>query len=179
MRPLWQSRTHRGARLGAVPACALALALVAGAAAPGALAYFTTYVTAQGGYQVQLKAVQSTPTEEFANWTKTVVVTNDEASGGPCFVRARAYAGSQFGLSYQGDAWSPGADGWWYHVAPVAPGASTEQLQVQIDVPDGFTDDFNVTVVYETVAATEDSPFSAAWDAKLDVVSTTYGSEEA
>lgn len=130
---------------------ALAVVLVLVSSVSPALAYFTTYAAAKGGYKIELG--DSTIDEDFYDWTKRVTVSTTEDAQ-PVYVRARAYTGSQYTLYYSGINWNQGSDGWFYYSEIVYGGGVTEELLVRIaGVPeDKINDpDFNVTVVYETM----------------------------
>ena len=73
----------------------LAAVLVLSAAVPSAMAYFTTYTRAKGGYTIRLSRT-TTITEEYGDWQKSVTIQNTE--GGAVFVRARAYIGEASGI---------------------------------------------------------------------------------
>lgn len=131
----------------------LCAVLVAAASLPSALAYFTTYTRAQGGAVLHLGG-STHITEEFSNWTKRVVITN-EAGSQPVYVRARAFSGSQYPLTYsdEGGSWSAGDDGYYYYNQILNGGASTPELLIHIDgVPEKVAEElqFQVVVVYET-----------------------------
>ena len=159
----------------AAAACVLILCAGAGSA----WAYFTTYTEAQGGYAVRLGSL-STVTETLDSWTKHVVVTNDAASG-PVFIRAKAFAGSQYELAYSsaGGKWTLGADDFYYYSDIVEAGGSTEVLDIKIDnvpaeVKDG--DRFGVVVVYEsTPVVYKDGEAAADWAAGLVTGSAAEG----
>lgn len=160
----------------AMTACMLILSAGAGSA----WAYFTTYTEARGGYAIQLGS-QSTVTETLDRWTKHVTVTNDAASG-PVFIRAKAFAGSQYELVYSSGTgkWTEGADGYYYYSDIVEAGGSTEEaLDIRIDnVPDDVKDGdhFDVVVVYEsTPVVYKDGEASADWNAELVTGSTERG----
>ncbi len=143
---------------------ALAVIMVTSVSVPQAAAYFTTYTEAQGGYQVTIEP--ATVEERFYNWTKHVSVTNAE-DGQPVYVRARAFAGSQFHLQYSGDGWSYNPDdGYYYYADPLGPGESANELLVHIDnipLDPGDNDSFNVIVVYEYTHVkydSEDNPYA-------------------
>ncbi len=160
---------------------ALLLALVVCTAVGTAWAYFTTYAEARGGYPIELSepsepttTPEPTPSPEptppptpptpeeptppveetFSAWTKHVSITNNESF--PVFVRARAFCGSTYTLTYtapEGGWTGPDASGW-YEYGPLEAGASTKKLDIKIgNVPDDPEDGetFNVTVVYEYV----------------------------
>lgn len=153
---------------------ALAAALTLTASVGSAWAYFTTYAEARGSYTISLKGHETTVSENFSAWTKEVTVAND-ADSDPVYVRARAFCGSEYRLSYsdEGGRWSPAEDGYYYYDSILPGGASTEKLLVKIegipeDAEDG--DNFNVVVVYETAPVRYDEsgePY-ADWSAILD-----------
>ena len=148
----------------------LAVILVLTATIQPALAYFTTYTRAKGGYTIH-QGSTTTIDEEFDDWTKHLVITNKE--GKPVFVRARAFAGEAFTLEYSGGGWSDGGDGWWYYNAPLAAGESTAgALDIRINnVPQATAEaGFNVAVVYEStpVLYKPDGSAYADWSMILD-----------
>ena len=127
---------------------AAVLALAAGAQT--ALAYFTTYATAKGGYTIHLGETTSIE-ENFANWTKKVQVANTGSQ--PCYVRVKAFCGSQYTLTFTGDGWSAGEDGYWYYSAVIPAGGSSAELDIAIgNTPADEAEDFNVFVVQEAAA---------------------------
>lgn len=127
---------------------AAVLALAAGAQT--ALAYFTTYATAKGGYTIHLGETTSIE-ENFANWTKKVQVANTGSQ--PCYVRVKAFCGSQYTLTFTGEGWSAGEDGYWYYNAVIPAGGSSAELDISIgNTPVGEAEDFNVVVVQEAAA---------------------------
>ena len=127
----------------------LALALILTTAIPPALAYFTATTSAKGGYTVHLETTTSID-EGFKDWTKSVSVANTK--GEPVFIRARAYAGSAFSLTYSGSGWENRGDGWYYYTSPIAAGGATSPLNVTIgNIPRATeASGFNVAVVYES-----------------------------
>ena len=151
---------------------ALALLLVIGVSVPSAMAYFTAYTEAQGAQSLTLAPKTTFEETEVQNWTKHLVMQNTGES--PVYVRARAFAGSEFTLTYSGNGWSDGGDGYWYYGAILEAGQSSEELLVAIgnipqDVKEG--DGFNVAVVYEATPVRYDengNPY-ADWSVILDV----------
>lgn len=152
---------------------ALAIVLILATSISGALAYFTTYANAKGGYVIHL-GYDTEITETFSNWTKHVTITNREGSQ-PVYVRARAFSGSTYDLNYtdMSGKWSMGKDGYWYYEDVLYAGESSTELLVKINnVPDNVTDgaSFNVVVIYEATPVQYDAsgnPY-ADWNAKLD-----------
>ncbi|MCI9338386.1 MAG: hypothetical protein HFH93_12790 [Lachnospiraceae bacterium] len=168
---------------------AVALALVAGACAGSARAYFTTFATAKGGHQITVDT-KSQITEQFSDWTKRIRLDNTGTA--ECYVRVRVFAGSTYGLEYAGSpGWRDGGDGYWYYDEILPAGGSTGTLDVKItlptvtvedpalETPPPYTEDFNVVVIQECTAVlyTEDGVPYADWDAKLITDSDSYDRE--
>ena len=80
---------------------ALAVGLVCISSVQNANAYFTTYVTAKGGYEVSWEHHEKI-TEEFVDWNKYVTITSEEGSI-PVYVRVKAFAGSSYQLMKEPD----------------------------------------------------------------------------
>ena len=139
---------------------AAALTLTAGISAGTAMAYFTT---------------ETTPTEEFSNWTKHVTVKN--TGDFACFVRVKALAGEKYqdGLQYSDSdgKWTPGEEGYYYYSEPVAPGESSSLLDIKID-SNNTEDSFNVVVVQEStkVLYNENNEPYADWTQIADTSET-------
>lgn len=116
-------------------------------------AYFTTYVTAKGGYDLTWH--KETIKEEFGDWTKVITISS-ETDSIPVYVRARAFAGSTYSLTYEGEQWTQRQDGYFYYQNALYGGKTTDELKVKIDKvplrPDEGAN-FNVIVIYETVPA--------------------------
>ena len=66
---------------------ALVFTLIICATIQPAIAYFTTFVTAKGGYVIKLGDTTRVK-ETFSNWTKGVTIHND-ADSEPVFIRAK------------------------------------------------------------------------------------------
>ena len=94
---------------------AAALTLTAGLSVGSAMAYFTTYVTAQGGQELSLGFTEVIPDEEVSDWTKHIKIEN--TGDYECYVRVKVFAGSQYqeGLVYSDESgkWTPGDDGYY------------------------------------------------------------------
>lgn len=148
---------------------ALALILVLGANLRGAMAYFTTYVVAEGGYPIRLGSSDDFH-EEISNWTKRLSVEISEDSEDAVYVRARGFCGSLYTLSYDDVAgnWTDGGDGWYYYNILLHPGEGTTVLDVHIEGVPAEPEEgegFHVVVVYETtpVQYREDGTPYADW----------------
>ena len=154
---------------------ALAVGLVCISSVHSANAYFTTNVTAKGGYEVSWKHQESIE-ERFENWSKYVKITS-EAGSVPVYVRVKAFAGSTYQLTYEGSQWTE-KDGYYYYNSALPGGEATEELRIgigniSVNLKDGMN--FNVVVVYETIPAQYGvDPWNADWTQKK-VSQTTYG----
>lgn len=131
---------------------ALSIVLILATSMNSALAYFTTYAEAKGGYTIHLGGTNIE--EQFSNWTKHVTITS-EPNSQPVYVRAKAFAGGQYELSYGGKGWTQGDDGYYYYDEILRAGEATTELLIKInDVPESAVegDHFNVIVIYETTS---------------------------
>ena len=154
----------------------LALALVLSMGIGTAWSYFTATTRAAGEMWVHLDTTTDIEEPTVVNGEKHIVITNDEGSE-PVYVRARAFAGASAGeLTYSGEGWTDGGDGWYYYGSILEGGDASEELLVRIsalledkdDLEDG--DNFNVVVVYESTPVQYDAdgvPF-ADWSLILD-----------
>lgn len=116
------------------------------------LAYFTTYASAKGGYELAA-GPETEIHEEIDGLKKHIRIEN--TGEGDCFVRVKAFAGSVTDIMYSagGGDWQEGEDGYWYYNAILAPGEITGELTASITVPEGMADDFNVVVIQECTPA--------------------------
>ena len=180
----------------AIAAAIVMMVLVALSATVGTtLAYFTTYASAKGSIEISLEE-QTTIKEDFDSWVKHLTIANNGTDSRPVFVRAKAFAGEEYTLTYSGSGWSQGADGYYYYgTAPTGdlaeakggtilmPGKETSQLDVTIsDVPAGAKpgDNFNVVIVYETTPVLYDEsgePY-ANWNNILDNGNLSEGGDQ-
>lgn len=137
-----------------------ALLMVIGATIRPAMSYFTTYVTAKGGYVVHLQE-DSEIHETAVGLEKTVVIENTDEKV-PVYVRAKAIASSQYTPNVTpGDNWSEEIDGWYYYENILNPGDKTSEdnpLLITVTTPKvpvnekesvNF-DNINVVLVYES-----------------------------
>ncbi len=169
----------------------LVFALVLCASIQPAIAYFTTYVRAQGGYPVSLGDT-TTITEEYGGGVKHVTIKNLEGSE-PVFIRAKVIGTdtdekATYTVISSDQTWTtkPDAEGYYYFgksasdLTPVEGGKTTTPLDVEIKFPENPEegDRFSVTVIYESTPVRYDAKGnpSANWNAKIiDVGSTTGG----
>lgn len=153
---------------------AAAFACIATAVIRPAWSYFTTYATAKGTVTLHL-GDETEIREEFSSWSKRLSISNSDDSK-PVWIRARAYCGSAYTLTYSDESglWTPDADGFYYYQNPVPAGGVTENLVVHID-GEGLTEttdpaSFNVVVVYEStpVLYHEDGSPYADWTSTVN-----------
>ena len=135
----------------------IAVLMILVASVPSALAYFTTYVYAEGKKKVVLGDRTTIQEPAVDEWVKQIQITADESSE-PVYVRAKAFAPDDYVLSYEDSTdWQPGSDdGFWYYKNPISKGQTTDILKVHIKMKDGTKpsagtegETFNVVVVYE------------------------------
>lgn len=150
----------------------LALVLALSLCVQGAMAYFTTYVVAEGGKTIHLGR-KTEIEEDVSDWTKSVVIknvgdTSADTRDNPCYVRVKYFAGSQYILTpTPGSGWSQGADGYWYYAPILNLGESTTPLKIHIDFDqEKVPEDFNVVVIHENtdVLYAEDGTPYADWN---------------
>lgn len=156
-------------------AAATALVLLAAAMVGPAYAYFTTYVAAEGGFQLKF-GTTTTITETFDNWTKHVTINN--VGDNPCFVRVAVFGPEGYSLEVVGEGWSDGGDGYWYYDAVLEAGASTPVLDVKISAPveiDGTT--FSVVVVHESTIVSNADGTAGDWSVVDSTASETLVKE--
>lgn len=146
------------------------------------LAYFTTYATAKGYVEVSLEE-QTTIDETFGSWTKHLTIANQGNDSRAVYVRAKAFGGEQYTLTYSGSGWSQNADGYYYYDSILNPGQTTSTLDVKISgIPDSAKDgdNFNVVVIYETTPVLYDAqgkPY-ADWNNILDNGNLSEGGDQ-
>lgn len=166
---------------------AVALGMVASLTVKGALAYFTTYVSAGGSHVVTLGS-QTEIHEDLSDMTKHISITNTSQIN-DCFVRVKVFYGGDVNVTYHdksesGNLWTYSKeDGYWYYGPILAAGESTEILDVKIeDLPEDFDrDSFNVVVIQECtpVVYDEDGNPTADWKNVFSAYQKTAGGEEA
>jgi hypothetical protein len=141
----------------------LAVVLVLSSGIGSAIAYFTTYATARGGYVIHL-GDRTEIEEQWDQGQKIVRISNVAQPGTengqyPVFVRARAFYDSELTVSYSSDpegAWQE--DGaYWYYQTALYTGDTSGSLKIRVlakeneKIRPGETAD--VIVVYESVPA--------------------------
>lgn len=133
----------------------LALVLALSLCVQGAMAYFTTYVVAEGGKTIRLGR-KTEIHEEVSNWTKSITIQNvgdtDPTTGDTdCYVRVKYFAGNAYQLTPEaGEDWQAGNDGYWYYAKPLKLGETTSALKIKINFDqENIPEDFNVIVIHE------------------------------
>ncbi len=152
----------------------IAVVLVGSVSVQSAMAYFTTYVKAEGGYEITL-GDETEIEEDVKDMTKSISIKNTGETD--CYVRVKVFCGSQLNISYSGAVdgsgnqyWTLDDDGYWYYKDILKVGESSEVLNAKIELPEDYKDTFNVIVVQECtpVQYKEDGTAYADWNAKID-----------
>lgn len=159
----------------------LAIVLILSASLGTALAYFTSYAGANGGYIIHLG--HETEIEETVEGNvKSVSIKNTpdpDTDDGlyPVFVRAIVYAGNDVSITVAGTGWHQEDDTWYYDSA-LYTGESTSTLNITVEPAENAGvrpgDPIDVLITYESVPAafTEsgDPDFATAWSNAEDIV---------
>lgn len=145
----------------------LAFALAAGTRVPDALAYFTSYASAEGRVQVGLTFSETETGDDVSDWTKHISVTNTGTV--PCYVRVKVLVSEKYGkyVSYSSQSegsWTLEEDGYWHYSSVLNPGETASELLALLDrtalgqdTENGEEQEFNVIVVQEHTAVLYDS----------------------
>lgn len=164
---------------------AAAVILLAGTTLGKAIAYFTTYVVAEGGRELKLGFTTTEPIENIVPGAKEITIKNTGAND--CYVRVKVFAGNEYTLTFMEDKsdahWKAGKDGYYYwtEILPAGPegqGGMTGTLKIKIDCGDTTMDSFNVIVVQECTPVTfgengEQLTWNKVdWDRTADVIKT-------
>ena len=151
----------------------LVAVMVLPAGIKGTLAYFTTYVRAEGGYIIEA-GYETEIEEKFYDWQKEITISCKSGSQ-PVYVRARAFCGDEYKLLYADPdgKWTQGQDGYWYYKDILNGGETAKPLLIKIEnVPEEVKEsaEFNVVVIYEYTPVRYDQngdPY-ADWSAKTE-----------
>ena len=166
---------------------AVSFLLIACLGVGSAMAYFTTYAVAQGGYPISLGFTETEIEEEV---TDKKVVTIKNTGDFECFIRIKALVGDKYksNLTYtetlaQGESakWILGEDGYYYYRDVLKPGETSKALVVSFSFPKDTeaSDEFNVIIIQEEtkVLYKENGTPYADWDKLADVVQSEYQKE--
>lgn len=174
----------------------LVFALIITATIQPAIAYFTTYVRAEGGYTISIGDTTKIR-EDYSDWTKHVYISNEENSE-PVYIRAKVIYTGSYSLSISGDNWIYDNDDEYYYYSSkydaetkeydliaLVGGTETNELTVSIvGIPEKNTEayaqlrdgeGFSVTVIYEStpVRYNSDGTEYALWDKKIEKYDVT------
>lgn len=149
-------------------------------------AYLTSYVTATGGVKIEVGCISGVGIDEnFNNGKKYINVQNTTLKD--CYIRVKIIAPESITTELQfNDAsgkWSKNEeDGYWYYSDILAPGVSTETLEVDLNnimeekrniaqTDTSLNVDFNIAVVSEStiVYYEEDGNPYADWERRINI----------
>ena len=150
----------------------LALTLVLNIDVSSSHSYFTTYVSAAGGYTNELHLVKTKTDETFDGGAKHITIQNiGEAD---CYVRVRVLSGLLVGLEYEDPTGNWVQDGeYWYYMPILKAGAESDELKAKITPMPGMDQNYNVVVEQECIpvkyvngAAVPNGSDNPGWSAK-------------
>lgn len=155
----------------------LTLLLIFCVSVTSAMAYFSTYVTAESGKVIQLGESVDFHEEKTVGGGKHVVITAEKGSD-PVFVRVTAFVPSDVEGTYRysGENWTQGKDGYWYYGSPIKDGesASIDITIDQVELEKTGRESFDLVVIYEYVPAKfSGGKLIADWNASYEVKSDT------
>ena len=115
---------------------AAAAALAAGLSVGSALAYFTSYCTAEGAVAMDMGFTRTEIHEEVQEGKH---ITVENVGDYDCFVRVRAFAPDSVTLTYSAEegGWTDGGDGYWYYDGILPAGSTTSEILVSYTLPAG------------------------------------------
>lgn len=129
---------------------AATLALTGTLSVGSAMAYFTSYSTAEGSVKINMGFTETVPHEEVDSGGKHVTIEN--TGDYDCFVRVKAFAPVELTYSAPDGGWSEGEDGYWYYDEILPAGqTTTKELNITYEFPEGKEkpEEFNVIVIQE------------------------------
>lgn len=149
---------------------AAALVLISTIGIGSAMAYFTTYVVADGGVKVSMGSTTTVPEEDVVKGQKVIQIKNE--GDYECWVRIKVFAGSEHEFLYADESgkWTPGADDYYYYKDIVPVDGLTDELKVTItelleaDKDPEVDEAFNVIVVQECTPVLYDAEGNAYAD---------------
>lgn len=152
----------------------VAVLLIAGVSVKGAMAYFTTYVLAEGSETLELGFTETIIQEEVIDGKKIVVISNTGTAD--CYVRVRAIVAEKYKDSItdtepdDADNWTSKKGEFYEYKSVLKAGESTTPLHINISTiataPGEDATDFNVIVIQECtpVLYDENGDTYAGWD---------------
>lgn len=98
-------------------------------------------------------------------WIRAAVIVTWKNADGHIYASA-PIAGTDYTIAFSDSGWLMGDDGFYYHIAPVAPGESTETLISSCtytkNAPDGYS--LNVEIVGSGIQSKPASVFNTQWE---------------
>lgn len=148
---------------------ALSIILLIAATANSTLAYFTSYITAEGGYTLNLQKGRVTVLTDVDGGCHWVQLVNSEGNL-PIYVRGRFIVPDGCTLEMGGQGWTEG-DGYWSYTSILNPGEETTQLQATVTRLAGYDpDSYDIVFIYETSPVLRDQNGNYYSDYALNVV---------
>ncbi|MDD3278193.1 MAG: hypothetical protein PHG16_04830 [Lachnospiraceae bacterium] len=130
---------------------ALALVLVAALSIGTALAYFTTYSSAEGTVTMDMGFTETVPHEKVDKDGKHVTIEN--VGDYDCYVRVKAFASIELKYQAPGNDWNEGEDGYWYYDKILPAKKTSSELTISYTYPvvsdEDKNQEFNIVVVQE------------------------------
>lgn len=176
----------KNSKAGKAALTAAAVILTASLSVNSAIAYFTTYCTAEGSYSMEMGFPSTDIDEKVDEEGKHIVIQN--TGNYDCYVRVKVFAPSFTGVEqkYSGEGWSQNSeDGYWYYNSVLAAGKDTNELLVTYTIPkpegEEVPDDFNIIVVYEYVPVLYDEKgnpdMTESWNNVAAIISSETSTE--
>lgn len=160
----------------------LALVLLLGASVGPSHSYFTTYVTALGGYTLYLENVDTDVWDDVEGNVKSVQILSTGED--ECYVRVRLFYPEGLDIVVNAPGWTyyP-EDGYYYYDAKLGPKGSenpsdkTSMMTITIDAKEGLDLDYDVIVVSECIPVLNredgtpwpNTPENPGWNLKMEV----------
>lgn len=158
------ARKHFGRRMAAALAVALVVSL--GAAAGTAWAYYTDTNRASGmiAFNYEPNPPSTEVKEEQKGLNKVISVKNTGEVD--AMVRVKIFAPDIDGVTTEikaGEGWTQAVEGnkegWWYYTSPIAPGAFTSEIKVNVEIKNPKdVPAFDIVVVQQCTSTSPDTP---------------------
>ncbi|MBQ6439998.1 MAG: hypothetical protein IJJ06_07625 [Mogibacterium sp.] len=123
----------------------VAIALVLSMTVGLTMAYFSDSTAAEGGIPVTLGG-QTTIIEQQNDDNKVIQIKNTGETD--VLVRVAVYGPTA--ISYTGEGWTDGGDGYYYYDSILPAGKTSSKLTAKWDIPEDLGDDYSVVVVQES-----------------------------
>lgn len=182
----------KSSKIGKTALIAAAVTLTASLSVGSALAYFTTYCTAEGSYTLDMGFPETDIDEEVYNNGKNITITN--IGDYDCYVRVKVFAPDNIMTQIEAnEGWikGEGADDYWYYTDVLSPEETTTMIRFEYELPmpgdgtaqDTRPEDINIVVVHECVPVIYDESGNpdrnASWNNTASIITgeTTTGQE--